>query len=99
MAAKLEDEVSARAAGKASSSKVETQLVKEEELEENLEDVEMGLEAVSDRIDPEVSLDDVKKVLFMVERAISHEDEVSALPCLKEAQEQAKTLLRLEKSL
>jgi hypothetical protein len=46
-----------------------------------------------------VSLDDVKKVLFMVERAISHEDEVSALPCLKEAQEQAKTLLRLEKSL
>ncbi|KAG0589041.1 hypothetical protein KC19_2G287300 [Ceratodon purpureus] len=98
MAAKLEDEVSARAAAKASCSKVRTQLVKEEELEENLEDVEMELEAVSDRRLPEVSLDDVKKVLSMVEWASSHEDEVLALSCLKEAQEQAKTLLRLEET-
>ena len=98
MAAKLEDEVSARAAAKASCSKVRTQLVKEEELGENLEDVEMELEAVSDRRLPEVSLDDVKKVLSMVEWASSHEDELLALSCLKEAQEQAKTLLRLEET-
>ena len=99
MAAKLEEEVSARAAAKASRSRVETHLVKEEELEENLEDVEMGLEEVSDRGRPEVSLDDVKKILSMIERASSHQDEAFAFSFLKEVQEQAKALLRLEESL
>lgn len=99
MAAKLEDEVSARAAAKASCARVETHSVKEEVLAESSEDVEMGLEEVSVRSLSEVSLGDVKEVLSLIERASSNQDEVLSLLYLKEAQEQAKALLRLEESL
>lgn len=84
MAAKLEGEVSARAEAKASCSKPDTLLVKEEELQESVKgSSERGF----------------NEVLSMIERASSHQDDVLALSCLKEAQDQARTLLRLQGSL
>jgi len=94
MAAKLEGEVSARAEAKASCSKPDALVVKEEELQESVKESE-----VSERGFTEVSLDNLNKVLSMIERASSHQDDVLAVSCLKEAQAQAKTLLRLEGSL
>jgi len=93
MAAKLEGEVSARTQAKASCSTPDTALVKEvlqASLKESEEPSERGF--------TEVSLDNLKNVLSMIERANSHQDDVLALSCLKEAQEQVKTLLGLEGS-
>lgn len=90
MAAKLEGEVSARTEAKASCSIPDTAL----ELEGSVES-----EEPSERGFTEVSLDNLNDVLSMIERANSHPDDVLALSCLKEAQEQVKTLLGLEGSL
>lgn len=101
MAAKLEGEVSARAEAKASCAKSDTLVVKEEELQDSVKHAGKGSEGeVSERRGfPDVSLENLNKVLSMIERASSLQDDVLALSCLKEAQAQAKTLLTPEGSL
>lgn len=95
VAAKLEGEVSARAEAKASSCarSETTESVKAPGKASEEASAERGFQC------DELSLDDLNKVFSSIEKASSHQDDALALSCLKEAQAQARTLLKPERSL
>lgn len=88
-AAKLEEEVNSRtAAASASCSEPESHLM-------DVEGTTKLSEVAAERSLTGLSLDDLTKLLSMVEMACSHQDEVSAFSCVKEAQAQARAVLSL----